>query len=136
MRRLSRILGTLLIAGGVLTLAWVVVVWRWEDPFTALYTHFKQAELTKTYEEVRRGGLGELAEWAREHARGEITIVIEGAPGTVVGIDEAAEMVAELTADGIKRSKAVAQVARATGVDRHDLYDAAQNALTTDKEES
>jgi len=93
-------------------------------------------ELTKTYEEVRRGGLGELAEWAREHARGEITIVIEGAPGTVVGIDEAAEMVAELTADGIKRSKAVAQVARATGVDRHDLYDAAQNALTTDKEES
>ena len=40
------------------------------------------------------------------------------------------------TADGIKRSKAVAQVARATGVDRHDLYDAAQNALTTDKEES
>ena len=93
-------------------------------------------ELTKTYEEVRRGGLGELAEWAREHARGEITIVIEGAPGTVVGIDEAAEMVAELTADGIKRSKAVAQVARATGVDRHELYDAAQNALTTDKEES
>ncbi|GAB6892190.1 rRNA small subunit methyltransferase I [Cutibacterium acnes JCM 18909] len=93
-------------------------------------------ELTKTYEEVRRGGLGELAEWAREHARGEITIVIEGAPGTVVGIGEAAEMVAELTADGIKRSKAVAQVARATGVDRHELYDAAQNALTTDKEES
>jgi len=58
------------------------------------------------------------------------------APGTAVGIDEAAEMVAELTADGIKRSKAVAQVARATGVDRHELYDAAQNALTTDKEES
>ena len=110
-----------------------------DDAADALGTDRRAAvcrELTKTYEEVRRGGLGELAEWAREHARGEITIVIEGAPGTVVGIDEAAEMVAELTADGIKRSKAVAQVARATGVDRHDLYDAAQNALTTDKEES
>ena len=93
-------------------------------------------ELTKTHEEVRRGGLGELAEWAREHARGEITVVLEGAQGTIVSIDEAAEMVAQLTADGLKRSKAVAQVARATGVDRHELYDVAQQALATDKEES
>lgn len=37
-------------------------------------------ELTKTYEEVRRGGLGELAEWAAEGVRGEITVVVEGAP--------------------------------------------------------
>lgn len=92
-------------------------------------------ELTKTYEEVRRGGLAELAEWARENARGEITIVIEGARGNSVSLDEAVEMVAELTDDGIKPSKAVAQVARATGVDRHELYDAVQNA-STDQEES
>ncbi|NUR77213.1 MAG: class E sortase [Thermoleophilia bacterium] len=51
MRRLTRILGTLLIAGGVLTLAWVVVVWRWEDPFTALYTHVQQTRLAHTYEQ-------------------------------------------------------------------------------------
>ena len=62
--------------------------------------------------------------------------VLEGAQGTIVSIDEAAEMVAQLTADGLKRSKAVAQVARATGVDRHELYDVAQQALATDKEES
>ncbi len=37
-------------------------------------------ELTKTYEEVRRGGLGELAAWAAEGVRGEITVVVEGAP--------------------------------------------------------
>jgi len=48
--RFARILGTLLIAAGVLTLAWVVVVWRWEDPFTALYTHYQQARLSHTYE--------------------------------------------------------------------------------------
>ena len=92
-------------------------------------------ELTKTYEEVRRGGLAELAEWARENARGEITIVIEGARGNSVSLDEAVEMVADLIDDGIKPSKAVAQVARATGVDRHELYDAVQNA-STDQEES
>jgi sortase A len=50
MRRFSRILGTLLIVAGALTLAWVVVVWRWQDPFTALYTHFEQAKLAHAYE--------------------------------------------------------------------------------------
>ena len=35
-------------------------------------------ELTKTYEEVRRGPLGELAAWARAGVRGEITIVVAG----------------------------------------------------------
>ena len=39
MRRLVRIVGTLLVGAGVLTLAWAIVVWRWQDPFTALYTH-------------------------------------------------------------------------------------------------
>ena len=50
MRRTSRIIGSLLIVAGALTLAWVVLVWRWEDPFTALYTHFQQARLSSTYE--------------------------------------------------------------------------------------
>jgi sortase A len=50
MRKTSRIFGSLLIVAGVLTLAWVVVVWRWQDPFTALYTHFEQARLSNTYE--------------------------------------------------------------------------------------
>jgi sortase A len=49
-RRLSRILGSLLLAAGVLTLAWVILVWQWQDPFTALYTHFQQAHLSHVYE--------------------------------------------------------------------------------------
>lgn len=36
-------------------------------------------ELTKTYEEVKRGPLGDLAAWAAEGVRGEITVVVEGA---------------------------------------------------------
>jgi sortase A len=45
MRRLARTTGALLIAGGVLTLAWALLVWQWQDPFTALYTHWQQDRL-------------------------------------------------------------------------------------------
>ena len=50
MRRSARYLGTLLLVAGVLTLAWVITVWRWQDPFTALYTHFQQAHLSHEYD--------------------------------------------------------------------------------------
>ena len=36
-------------------------------------------ELTKTHEEVRRGPLAELAAWAADGVRGEVTIVVAGA---------------------------------------------------------
>src|SRR5919197_6654526 len=50
MRRWARILGTVLIVAGVLTLVWAVVVWRWQDPFTALYTKWRQHQLPPQYE--------------------------------------------------------------------------------------
>ena len=50
MRRLPRIAGTVLIVAGLGMLAWVLVVWRWQDPFTALYTHWKQHQLSQAYE--------------------------------------------------------------------------------------
>jgi sortase A len=50
MRKAARLTGTLLIAAGVLTLAWVVVVWRWQDPFTAIYTHIEQSRLGSAYD--------------------------------------------------------------------------------------
>ena len=49
MRRLVRLTGTLMIVAGVGALAWALLVWRWEDPFTAIYTHFKQRELASAY---------------------------------------------------------------------------------------
>ena len=45
MRRAPRVIGSLLIGAGVLGLVWVVAVWRWKDPFTALYTTWQQHEL-------------------------------------------------------------------------------------------
>jgi sortase A len=50
MRRSLRIGGTVLLVAGALMLVWVVVVWRWEDPFTALYTHWKQHQLSRAYD--------------------------------------------------------------------------------------
>jgi sortase A len=48
--RIVRFAGTLLIAASLLTLAWVVVVWQWQDPFTAIYTHFEQSRLSRDYD--------------------------------------------------------------------------------------
>ncbi|WP_030515198.1 16S rRNA (cytidine(1402)-2'-O)-methyltransferase [Nocardia sp. NRRL WC-3656] len=82
-------------------------------------------ELTKTYEEVVRGGLGELAAWAVEGARGEITVVVEGAQPVSADPVDLVDEVEELVADGIRLKDACAQVAaRAGGVSRRELYDA------------
>ncbi len=50
MRRIVRIAGTALVVAGALMLVWVVVVWRWQDPFTAAYTHWKQHQLASSYD--------------------------------------------------------------------------------------
>ena len=49
MRRYIRLLGTLLAVAGVLMLLWSLVVWQWQDPFTALYTKWKQRQLATQY---------------------------------------------------------------------------------------
>lgn len=51
MRRLLRTLGTLMIVAGLGTLAWAFVVWRWEDPFTSLYTAYEQRGLSSGLDE-------------------------------------------------------------------------------------
>lgn len=81
-------------------------------------------ELTKTHEEVRRGTLAELAGWARENARGEITVVIDGARGPRLSLAQAAEEVGRRVGAGEKMSAVVGEVARSGGVDRRSLYDA------------
>jgi sortase A len=47
MRTAARRLGIVLATLGVLALVWVVVVWRWQDPFTALYTTWQQHKLAQ-----------------------------------------------------------------------------------------
>jgi len=83
-------------------------------------------ELTKTHEEIRRGTLGELAEWAAGEVRGEITLVVGGAPaaGGTVGAAELAADVATREAAGAARKDAIAEVARERGVPKRSVYDA------------
>jgi sortase A len=61
MRRRLRILGTILIVAGSLTLVWAFVVWQWQDPFTALYTKWKQHQLASQYEKRVRNFAGSVS---------------------------------------------------------------------------
>ena len=82
-------------------------------------------ELTKQYEEVRRGGLAELAEWAGDGVRGEVTVVLSGAPpAQAVEVHELVGQVTDLVAGGQRLKEAVAELAAETGVSRKALYDA------------
>lgn len=87
-------------------------------------------ELTKAFEEVKRGSLGEVAAWAKGGVRGEITVVLEGAAASAqpVGEDELAACVEEverLVASGERLKSACAWVAeRVGGVSKKQLYEA------------
>jgi 16S rRNA (cytidine1402-2'-O)-methyltransferase len=84
-------------------------------------------ELTKTHEEVRRGPLADLVAWAADGVRGEVTIVVAGAPpAPSIGPNPDAwrAAVADLERDGTPRKTAIAQVAKAAGVPKREVYDA------------
>ncbi|RSM42057.1 16S rRNA (cytidine(1402)-2'-O)-methyltransferase [Amycolatopsis balhimycina DSM 5908] len=81
-------------------------------------------ELTKTYEEVKRGTLSELAEWASEGVRGEITVVLSGAEPRSVSVADLVDEVSARVAAGERLKSAAAEVAEATGVSKKELYDA------------
>ena len=85
-------------------------------------------ELTKTYEETRRGTLAELVEWAKAGVRGEITVVIAGAVASVADLPSAVTDVLARIAAGEPLSSAVAAVAELSGVPRKALYQATLDA--------
>ena len=101
-------------------------------------------ELTKTYEEVRRGPLAELAAWAEQGVRGEVTVVVGGAPaagrggagepgGEVLGGEpgrELARRVAVREEAGETRKEAIAAVAAQAGVPKRAVFDAVVVAKT------
>jgi len=91
MRRLTRILGTLMIAAGLALLAWAVTVWQWQDPFTAAIHKYEQRELADSFEQrlklvqrqsptvqpaasaadVRRGVRRDAVAWRKASKRGD-----------------------------------------------------------------
>ncbi|WP_460654230.1 16S rRNA (cytidine(1402)-2'-O)-methyltransferase [Kribbella endophytica] len=83
-------------------------------------------ELTKTYEEVKRGPVGELATWAADGVRGEITVVVAGVDPSArkLGPEELAAEVAVDEEAGTPRKQAISDVAKRYGVPKRTVYDA------------
>lgn len=85
-------------------------------------------ELTKKFEEVRRGTLSELLEWSRDkQMRGELTIVVEGCvveePREKAPDDDTlSASVASLMGQGMTRRQAAKEVAARYGLDARELY--------------
>jgi len=81
-------------------------------------------ELTKTWEEVRRGGLAELALWAADGVRGEVTLVVGGAGRRASSVAEALPGIQARVAAGERLKDVCADVATRTRLSSKLLYDA------------
>jgi 16S rRNA (cytidine1402-2'-O)-methyltransferase len=85
-------------------------------------------ELTKTHEEVRRGGLAELAAWAADGVRGEVTLVVAGQDPDARDVPTDTATLKALVADqertGVSRKDAILDVARRAGIPKRAVYDA------------
>lgn len=83
-------------------------------------------ELTKVYEEFRRGTLSEVAAYYQEHPpRGEVTVVVEGrpaAPSTGGGRAVAEALARELIEDGMRTSAVAKEVAKRLDLARNEAY--------------
>jgi 16S rRNA (cytidine1402-2'-O)-methyltransferase len=82
-------------------------------------------ELTKMFEEVKRGSAAELAEWASAGVKGEICVVIEGAAPLTIDLPTGIAQVRSLVDAGSRLKDAAAEVAEATGLSKRDLYEGA-----------
>jgi 16S rRNA (cytidine1402-2'-O)-methyltransferase len=82
-------------------------------------------ELTKLYEEVRRGTAAELAAYFADGARGEICLVVAGAEPATANLPDGIAQILALVAQGVRLKEASAEVAESTGLSRRDLYEGA-----------
>ncbi len=86
-------------------------------------------ELTKTYEQVLRGPLEELAQWASDGVRGEITLVVAGAGNQTASTDSDSVQrwmarIRLMERHGVSRKQAIAVVAEIEGAPRRQVYNA------------
>lgn len=84
-------------------------------------------ELTKTYEEVRRGPLAQLAAWASDGVKGEITVVVAGRAAGSAGAVDPADVIPEIlerVGAGERLKDVCRDVASRTGLSSKALYDA------------
>jgi len=83
-------------------------------------------EMTKTYEETIRGTLSELVEWAASREiLGEISLVLGGfdPSARIFSPEDLADMVLARESQGESRKEAIAEVAKATGIAKREVFD-------------
>jgi len=100
-----------------------------QDAVTVLGSDRRAAicrEMTKTYEETIRGTLSELVEWAASREiLGEISLVVAGfdPSARIFSPEDLADMVLARESQGESRKEAIAEVAKATGVAKREVFD-------------
>ena len=82
-------------------------------------------ELTKLHEEIARGTTAELVAWAANGVRGEVVLVVEGAPAAEVAFPDAVTQVLEQVRSGVRLKDAASEVSAHTGHSSRELYQAA-----------
>lgn len=120
------------LAGDPRTLVFYISPHRAAEDLDALAEAFGERpaalarELTKLHEEVWQGSLPELAARARTGVRGEVTLVVGGAPQRAAdtGPPALAAKVRELVEAGMAKREATAAVAAAAGVPKRVVYQA------------
>jgi 16S rRNA (cytidine1402-2'-O)-methyltransferase len=88
-------------------------------------------ELTKRHEEVVHATLAELSERVAGGVRGEVTLVVAGAPpapADTAAPDELVARVRDLMATGVSKKEAIATVADAAGRPKREVYQAVVDA--------
>jgi 16S rRNA (cytidine1402-2'-O)-methyltransferase len=78
-------------------------------------------ELTKKFEETKRGTLGELLDWAQDQ-KGEMVLVIQGAEPVVWKTEDLVSKVIELKSAGTGLKQAASSIAKQYGVSSSELY--------------
>ncbi len=81
-------------------------------------------ELTKTFEETRRGSLAELAEWAAPGVRGEIVVCVAGAPPATLSLANAVAEGVDRVRLGERAKDVASDLAPLAGVPARELYGA------------
>lgn len=93
-------------------------------------------ELTKTFETVRGDALGMLAQWVRSDAdqqKGEIVLLVEGAPEASAAADAEAQRILKLLMEELPLSQASALAAKITGLSKKPLYQLGLTLSASDK---
>lgn len=92
-------------------------------------------ELTKAYEEVVRGSLSELVQWAHSDVKGEITVVVAGvdpdelrARAGLADMDSILARVQALVDQGQSLKDAASVIAREAGLSKREVYQGAIDA--------